>query len=611
MFDYILDVISKVVASSDWPIALRRVNASPLDISTLFSSYDDAVLYASGDGDSRNLGKTSYIGQQISVYDADENTVKVYVIDADRSLKPLNGGTTISITADEATIEDASGTIRLKNFGQGYYAAADGAWIEGFKAGLEPRVREVSPDVYELAWYEPKKSADAVADEVAEATEAINTINETLTGENGLVPKVEDITTTIGAPASGEGDVPATGIYAEIDKKADASNVYTKGEADSKINEAVAAAAHLKRKTFENQGAAETFIQDNPTTADQYVFLIATGEESGNLYDEYIVVEGELEPVGKWEVNLDNYVTNDSLSTTLNSYATTKSVDNKLASYATTESMNTALGDYATTEAMNTALGNYATTAAMNSALEGYVAKEDGKGLVPTADIEKLAGITAGAEPNYIKSVEAEDFTVSLEGKLSLNELEIGDITGLQTALDNKVNIQMFDDGIGGQVAGTLLSPTDKEKLDALVISEEGGVEISGKVNAANVEGLGDWLTGQRESIPGLMSAADESKLDGIAAGAEPNFVKSVDETELSVDGTGKLSLVNAPIITSVSSDFTITKGKQLTLTNQYITVAQVGNLEDLIHGSGDPNGTIVDELNALNQRLVWQEMTE
>lgn len=611
MFDYILDVISKVVASSDWPIALRRVNASPLDISTLFSSYDDAVLYASGDGDSRDLGKTSYIGQQISVYDADENTVEVYVIDADRSLKPLNGGTTISITADEATIEDASGTIRLKNFGQGYYAAADGAWTEGFKAGLEPKVREVSTGVYELAWYEPKKSADAVADEVAEATEAINTIEETLNGEDGLVSKVEDIVTSIGAPASGEGDVPATGIYAEIDKKADASNVYTKGEADNKINEAVAAAAHLKRKTFENQGAAETFIQDNPTTADQYVFLIATGEESGNLYDEYIVVEGKLEPVGKWEVNLDNYVTNDSLSTTLNSYATTESVDNKLASYATTESMNTALGDYATTEAMNTALGNYATTAAMNSALEGYVAKEDGKGLVPTADIEKLAGITAGAEPNYIKSVEAEDFTVSPEGKLSLNELEIGDITGLQTALDNKVNVQMFDDGTGGQVAGTLLSPTDKEKLDALVISEEGGVEISGKVNAANVEGLGDWLTGQRESVPGLMSAADESKLDGITAGAEPNFVKSVDETELSVDVAGKLSLVNAPIITSVSSDFTITEGKQLTLTNQYVTVAQVGNLEDLIHGSGNPSGTIVDELNALNQRLVWQEMSE
>jgi hypothetical protein len=43
------------------------------------------------------------------------------------------------------------------------------------------------------------------------------------------------------------------------------------------------------------------------------------------------------------------------------------------------------------------------------------------------------------------------------------------------------------------RVEGTLLSPTDKEKLDALVIGDN-GVEISGKVNAFNVEDLNVWI---------------------------------------------------------------------------------------------------------------------
>ena len=52
------------------------------------------------------------------------------------------------------------------------------------------------------------------------------------------------------------------------------------------------------------------------------------------------------------------------------------------------------------------------------------------------------------------------------------------------------------DDGITQKterVEGTLLSPTDKEKLDALVIGDN-GVEISGKVNAFNVEDLNVWI---------------------------------------------------------------------------------------------------------------------
>ena len=80
MAEYILDVI-KQTSKLDWAFPFQRTGAFPLDRSSVFSSYDDAVLYASGEGlDERKLGGSSYVGQPISVYSADTNTVTLYVI---------------------------------------------------------------------------------------------------------------------------------------------------------------------------------------------------------------------------------------------------------------------------------------------------------------------------------------------------------------------------------------------------------------------------------------------------------------------------------------------------------------------------------------------------
>lgn len=59
MSSYVENVKGKV----DWMLPNQRTGKFPLDRSDLFSSYDDAVKYAKGDGsDSRQLGKTSYVG---------------------------------------------------------------------------------------------------------------------------------------------------------------------------------------------------------------------------------------------------------------------------------------------------------------------------------------------------------------------------------------------------------------------------------------------------------------------------------------------------------------------------------------------------------------------
>ena len=88
-----------------------------------------------------------------------------------------------------------------------------------------------------------------------------------------------------------------------------------------------------------------------------------------------------------------------------------------------------------------------------------------------------------------------------------------------------------------------------------------------------------------------LITDAQVEKLDGIAAGAEKNFISTVDETK-----------------------FTVTEGKLL-LKENYVTTSvyssEVGDLTKLIRDEGRENTTLVDEINYINERLTWGEMAE
>ena len=59
-------------------------------------------------------------------------------------------------------------------------------------------------------------------------------------------------------------------------------------------------------------------IKPEEAGSSNYIYLVPTGETSGNLYNEYMVFENKLEPIGSWEVNLDNYVTTTTFETKVN-----------------------------------------------------------------------------------------------------------------------------------------------------------------------------------------------------------------------------------------------------------------------------------------------------
>lgn len=80
--------IEKGKSYTDWGTVIVRSNDTPLDRSSMFDSYEDALKYANGDGsDKRKLGKTSYIGQYLSVHE--NGIVDIYQIIGDDTKTPI------------------------------------------------------------------------------------------------------------------------------------------------------------------------------------------------------------------------------------------------------------------------------------------------------------------------------------------------------------------------------------------------------------------------------------------------------------------------------------------------------------------------------------------
>lgn len=108
-------------------------------------------------------------------------------------------------------------------------------------------------------------------------------------------------------------------------------NIYNKEE----VNNLIASVNHL---SYKKVGSLDE-INTSATDASRYIYLVSTGNLSGNLYDEYMVIDNELEPVGSWEVNLNDYITNDQLTAVLENYVTTEAFNTKVGEIET--SINT------------------------------------------------------------------------------------------------------------------------------------------------------------------------------------------------------------------------------------------------------------------------------
>ena len=82
----------------------------------------------------------------------------------------------------------------------------------------------------------------------------------------------------------------------------------TETEVSASINKAVAAADHLKRKIVASTGDIDLKAAD----AAQYIYMVPKGtagtSDKYDEYDEYMVIDGVLEKMGDWKVDLSGYV---------------------------------------------------------------------------------------------------------------------------------------------------------------------------------------------------------------------------------------------------------------------------------------------------------------
>lgn len=315
-------------------------------------------------------------------------------------------------------------------------------------------------------------------------------------------------------------------------------DAYTKEETNEVIRQAVADAAHIKRKIVTSKEDIEEYMATN-VDADQYIFMVPTGlTEDSDRYDEYMVVEiaGQkfVEKVGSWEVNLSNYATKADLENGLS-----MKVD----------------------------------------AAPGYT-------LISKAEKEKLAGIESGAQVNVINNVNNSHFEIDENKTLLLKDIPVSKVTNLENLLNEKV------DSIDGW---TLLSPNDQEKLAKLVIGDE-GLEISGTVNAENVQGLETWITNNAGNVIGLsplpFTSSLANKLNGIEEGAQKNYISSVtDQFEVNVNGELRLVSITSNQISDLA-----------TVLNTKADVATVNSLSNRME-------MLESDVGVLANALTWKDI--
>ena len=186
----------------DFAVSFSPLTAFPLDARYYFSDLESAQAAALAAVDVGSSEGTYFIGENIVV--VTESDAKLYVIQPDKTLKEVGSSV---LTDDKSIAISESGTLSLKDFGVQYYKylnIIDGSWTypdtmpsaeqgasegaycqagsvwyiytsgswtqsenqsidpnnpyeltQGFIDGLEPKVRLISADNFELAWYEP------------------------------------------------------------------------------------------------------------------------------------------------------------------------------------------------------------------------------------------------------------------------------------------------------------------------------------------------------------------------------------------------------------------------------------------------------------------------
>lgn len=509
------EFFTKLENGTTWSagVAFKRANPLPLDKYAVFNTEEALNAYVTG--------PVAYPGHVVALVGESETTI--YYLDYNREAEteeernqliarevgkiPVGDGKTVSVAADgtislagvtdlefERIDEESGETIKIK-----YQPILDEngiTWVEPSATtveGLDLRLKAVETSVGEITEEIGKAAAGEeaatglyklIADEAARASAK----------ESELEESIENLEKVVGVPAA-EG-VEASGLHKTIadvraiadENAADIIGINTKLDTTDEI----ARDAQSKIDTF--MATIDVGGENVVDTLQEVIDLIETGDEvaTGLLTDVADLKKAdEAHDTAIEEINnaLDTKASQDDLNTL------TQAVNGKVSQgdFDTLSQTVAGKADSQTVTDLTTVVNGKADQSALDTLSQTVDGKADSSTVSTLA--ETVAGHTTDIS-NINSALEgkaaASDLT-ALTGRVSKNET---DILALQ---NNKVEKKTTDYN-GVATEWTLLSPENQAKLAALVI-EDGNVEISGKVNVENVEGLPALLNNKVDTV--------------------------------------------------------------------------------------------------------------
>lgn len=232
----------------DFAVSLSPLTAFPLDKRSYFASLEEAEVAAAS---AKEVGSTEtiyYIGQTLCVVENEH--ADFYIIQAGPRLEKISGS---EVLIDESQFEYVDGKLSIKGF-------ADAV------AGAIPTVRDVGGKK-EITWVLPSgDTAEGLAARLEVLEQTVQELGETVGNSQDR-----------------------TGLFGELDKKANAEDVYDKDTTDQKIQEALKNSNHLTKAIVENFEAIDT-------TKENTLFFVPNDNKT--KYYEYFIYEGEAHLVG-------------------------------------------------------------------------------------------------------------------------------------------------------------------------------------------------------------------------------------------------------------------------------------------------------------------------
>ena len=496
-----------------------------------------------------------------------------------------------------------------------YYKKVGGVWgtteetpkassyvkTTGFIDGLQPKVvlKAGSANEYELAWYEPStetiegvsskvaavdSKVNTVADVAASNKEQIDGVKNDLFGEGGtkadpkegsLGKDLADVIAAVGGADSGLTKSLAD-LTTEVGKKANAADVYTKTQTDTKIGEAVAAQGHMKAQVVE--GTAQM-------TENNVLYLVKDDTVTGvDQYNEYILIDGTPTLIGSTSTDLTGYaktadqkVITDALSGRID---TLEAIDHnayalKTETVAKTDydtkigEIETALGE----KLVAADLADYAKTVDVNSTIDTKIST-----VIGTKPTKGEDGNYTGATGIYTDIYIKDEVT-----KL------IADITGGESAADVLASLNAYKTTNDARVQAVEDQLPTFAKADLVYTKED----IDGKITTIN------------DTVGGINTRLEtaEAKLGTIEDNAQENVIEKIIYGTQELTPVGKtvtitpkeLAVATADILGGVKSVVRTNDEGAVVAAQNTIEVAATGvmtvnslNVNRLVQDAGD-----------------------